>query len=116
MLTLPRHMPTDFDARERHSTVRVSRIDDLELEPIRRQIFEGALEVERLERAVRVLCRARPHLRGDALPVADIALIFVMSASMLLAFGWLLDDCAAAPSIAVTISRKSSDALMPFRM
>jgi hypothetical protein len=28
----------------------------------------------------------------------------------------LLDDCAAAPSIAVSISRKNSDALMPFRM
>src|SRR6266700_4402669 len=42
---------------------------DLKLESIGRQIFEGALEVERLERAVRVL--ARPYLRSVALPVSE---------------------------------------------
>ena len=53
---LPQHVAADLDARERHGPVGVGRVDDLELEiPVGRQILECALEVERLERAVRVL-------------------------------------------------------------
>src|SRR6266699_2595548 len=69
MRALPQHVPTDLDPRERHGTGGVGRVDDLKLESIGRQIFEGALEVERLERAVRVL--ARPYLRSVALPVSE---------------------------------------------
>ena len=73
MGALPQHVPADLDPRERHGTKGVGRVDDLELEPIGRLIFEGALEIERLERAVRVL--ARPHLRRDALPVSEHRLL-----------------------------------------
>jgi len=69
MGALPQHVPTDLDPRQRHGTVGVGRVDDIELEPVGRQIFEGALEIERLERAVRIL--ARPYLRRDALPVSE---------------------------------------------
>jgi len=64
-------MPDDPDPRERHGAEGVGRVDDLELEPIGRLIFESALEIERLERAVRVL--ARPDLDGDALPVSALS-------------------------------------------
>src|SRR5882757_8975562 len=70
MRALPQHVPADLDACERHGTVGVGRVDDLELEPVGRQVSEGALEVERLERAVGILACARPHLRSDALPVS----------------------------------------------
>jgi len=70
---LPEHVSADFDARERHGTVGIGGVDDLELEPVGRQIFECALEIERLERAVRVL--ARPYLGGDALPVSEQRLL-----------------------------------------
>ena len=73
MRALPQHVPADLDPRQRHGAVGVGRVDDLELEPIGRLIFEGALEIERLERAVRVL--ARPHLRSDALPVSEHRLL-----------------------------------------
>ena len=73
MRALPQHVPADLDPRERHGTVGVGRVDDLELESIGRQIFESALEIERLERAVRVL--ARPYLRSDALPVSEHRLL-----------------------------------------
>ena len=73
MRALPQHVPTDLDPPERHGTGGGGRVDDLKLESIGRQIFEGALEVERLERAVRVL--ARPYLRSDALPVSEHHLV-----------------------------------------
>ncbi len=75
MGALPQHVPADFDARQRHGTVRIGRVDDLKLEPIGRQVFESALEIERLERAVCVLARTRPYLGSDALPVSEHRLL-----------------------------------------
>jgi len=69
MGALPQHVPADPDPRQRHRAVGVGRVDDFELEAVGRQIFESALEVERLERSVRVL--ARPDLGRDALPVSE---------------------------------------------
>src|SRR5258708_17944034 len=71
--SLPKHVPADLDPRERHGAIRVGRVDDLELEPIERLIFESAFEIEGLERAVRIL--ARPHLRSNALPVSEHRLL-----------------------------------------
>src|SRR6202007_2027057 len=73
MRALPQHVPTNLDPRERHGAVGVRRVDDLDLEPIGWLIFESALEIERLERTVRVL--ARPYLRSDALPVSEHRLL-----------------------------------------
>src|SRR6476620_5403007 len=75
MRALPQHMPADLDPRKRHGTVGVGRVDDLELKPVGRQVFESALEVERFERAVCILACARPHLRSDALPVSEHRLL-----------------------------------------
>src|SRR6202030_1321650 len=75
MRALPQHVPADSDPRQRHGTVGVGRVDDLELEPIGLKIFESALEIERLERAVRVLGCTRPHLRSNALPVSEHRLL-----------------------------------------
>src|SRR5258707_5129787 len=66
-----KHVPANLDPRERHCTIGVGRVDDLELKSIRWQILESALEVERLERAICVLARARPHLGSDALPLSQ---------------------------------------------
>ena len=88
MRALPQHVPADLDPRQRHGAVGVGRVDDLEFEPIGRQIFEGALEIERLERAVGVLV-ALGRISGAMLSqFPSIAcLIFATSASMPLALG-----------------------------
>src|SRR5260370_8400749 len=65
----PKHVPANLDPRERHCTIGVGRVDDLELKSIRWQILESALEVERLERAICVLSRPPPHPRTDPLPL-----------------------------------------------
>ena len=69
MRSPPQHVPADLDPRERHGPVGVGRVDDIELETVGRQIFEGSLEIEGLERTVRVL--ARPYFRSNALPVSE---------------------------------------------
>src|SRR5580704_3481652 len=38
-------------------------------------IFESPLQIERLERPIRVLARTRPHLRSDALPLTEHRLL-----------------------------------------
>src|SRR5450755_76110 len=115
MGALPLHVPADLDPRERHGTIGVGRVDDLKFEPIERQIFESALEIERLERAVRVL--ARPYLRSDALPVSEHRLLdlgyiqFHVVCPRLIAGGL----CRGSPNPAITRSN-NSDALIPLHM
>src|SRR5438105_4079104 len=46
---LPKHVPDDPDARERHGSVGIGGVDDIELEPVGRQIIESAREIERLQ-------------------------------------------------------------------
>ena len=54
MRTPPQHMAANPDPRERHGAVGIGRVDDLELETVGGEIFEGPLEIERLERAIGV--------------------------------------------------------------
>jgi hypothetical protein len=79
-------VPADPDPRERHGTVGVGRVDDLELESIGRLIFESALQIERLERAIRVLLgRISGAMLSQFPSIASFT--FATSASMALAFG-----------------------------
>src|SRR6267142_6039118 len=68
----------DENPRQRHFAVRLRRVDDVQLEAVVGEIFEVTLQIDRLQRPVGILGRARSDFRRDACPITDQRLLDLM--------------------------------------